>query len=406
MTQSLPNHSVERRLSGSPANRFWAELFRNTGQFPIGILLIESLTEKWEYLTKPDLYVLIPSALIQSWWLSRQTQGSGWTRFLGNLIAPLLYTVGETAFEGMMFFQSPHHIAYWVFAIWIGLLQTFQTDELDFLTEFLLVVENIIRSQILFAAYVIFEIYTNPTQSVSLAKFFSDSSHILIGLVTLTLGLSIGLADVSARRYLSILRETAGQLKIYSEWLLGRDLLGRAMNSPDSMRPSRQKRTVLFMDIRGFTRWCERHPPEEVASLLNRYYLISESMLNRYEVIKLKFTADQLMAVFLEADEALRAARELRVHIKRVLAKKNLGAGIGIHTGLLVEGLLGGQNVRFYDVIGDTVNTAERIENMAHAGEIWISGDTYASLTEPDVGEEKDIMVKGKEAPIKVYSIR
>lgn len=159
------------------------------------------------------------------------------------------------------------------------------------------------------------------------------------------------------------------------------------------------------MDIRGFTKWSEKRSPEEVASLLNRYYMNIESLLNNYQVIKYKFTADEVMAVFIEADEAVRVARELQETIGRTLLKRDLGVGIGINTGLLVEGLLGGQNVRFYDVIGDTVNTTARIEKSAGAGEIWISEDTRSNLSNRMVGAQKEIIVKGKDQPIKVYSI-
>jgi class 3 adenylate cyclase len=70
-----------------------------------------------------------------------------------------------------------------------------------------------------------------------------------------------------------------------------------------------------------------------------------------------------------------------------------------------VEGLLGGQKVRFYDVIGDTVNTAERIEKFAQTGEIWISEDTRLSLANRVVGQQKHVTVKGKDQPIEVYLI-
>ncbi len=398
--------SLEQRLSGSFLGRFWQELFRNTGRYPIAIILIESLNEKWTYITKPDLYALVVAVFLQVFWIASKQERPALQRFFGNLIAPTVYTCTEVAFEGIKFFDKPHHIAYWIFAVLIGFLEASQSGAPSFLSNSILIIKNVVYSQILFISYIIFETYTNPKNAVFSWSFFSDPSHILIGLATLILGLSAGAAEVSARNYLVILQETAGQLKVYSEWLLGRSLLGRAINDPNSMRLSRQKRTVLFMDIRGFTSWSERRSPEEVASLLSRYYLTVENLLNNYQVIKYKFTADEVMAVFLESDEAVRAARDLQETITRTLLKRELGVGIGVHTGSLVEGLLGGKNVRFYDVIGDTVNTAARIEKSAGAGEIWISEATRLSLPDKIAGVQKEILVKGKDQKLTVYSIQ
>ena len=403
--QQSSNENIERHLQSSLSQRFWRELFRNTGQFPIGILLIEALTEGMAYLSKPDMYVLIPSALVQAYWMAKQAQGRRVQRLLGNLIAPALYTFGEVAIEGMKFFESPHHVAYWFFAALIGLLQALQTDRKTFLSDLLLVAENVVRAQILFAAYAIFESYTSPTQTTTLIGFFQDPSHLLIGLVTFLLGISVGLADVNARHTLLNLHETAGKLKIYSEWFLGRNLLGRALDDPNSMRLRDEERTILFMDIRSFTSWSEQRSPDEVASLMNDYYLAIESILEPSPVIKYKFTADEVMAVFVHPKDAVIAARELRRVVHQTLAQANLGAGIGIHTGKVVEGLLGGQNIRFYDVLGDVVNTASRIESVSGANEIWISQATYAQLPQVTVGQAKEISAKGKENLVKVYSI-
>lgn len=405
VNNTFSEQSVEQRLTGSALNRFWTELFSNSGQFPIAIVLLEFLKDGLQYLTRPDFYILVPSSMFQSYFLSRQPILPAWQKFFGNLIAPALYTVVEMFFEGMEFFTAPQHIAYLAIAFLIAVLQSAQVNLAGLLGDALLVAENIIRAQILFVLYVVFETLANPSQTTSLTEFFTDSSHRFIGLATFLLGLSVGFANTNAQRHLKLLRQTAAQLHIYSEWLLGRNLLGRAFNDPNSMLLSRQRRTVLFMDIRGFTKWSEKRSPEEVASLLNRYYINIESLLNSYQVIKYKFTADEVMAVFIEADEAVRAARELQETIGRTLLKRELGVGIGINTGLLVEGLLGGQNVRFYDVIGDTVNTTARIEKSAGAGEIWISEDTRSILSNKMAGTQKEITVKGKDQPIKVYSI-
>lgn len=405
MNRSFPEQSIEQRLSGSTINRFLTELFRNTGQFPIAIILLEFLNEGIVYLSRPDFYILVPSSMLQAYFLSRRANLPPWQKFFGNLIAPALYTMVETLFEGMDFFSAPQHIAYLIVAVLIAFLQAAQENLRGWFADTLLVIENIIRAEILFILYVIFETLANPQQTISIAEFFTDTSHRFIGLATFLLGLSVGFANTNAQRHLNLLHQTAAQLKIYSEWLLGRNLLGRAINDPNSMRLSRQKRTVLFMDIRGFTSWSEKRSPEEVASLLNRYYMSVENLFNNYQVIKYKFTADEVMAVFIEAEEAVRAARDLQETITRTLLKRELGVGVGIHTGWLVEGLLGGKNVRFYDVIGDTVNTAARIEKSAGAGEIWISEDTRLSLPDRMAGTQKDIIAKGKDQPITIHSI-
>jgi len=403
---NTPETLLEDRLSGSLPSRFWRELFRNTGQYPIAILLIESLTEKWAYLTKPDLYALLLASALQAYWFARKAERrSPLQRFLGNLIAPAVYSFNEIAIEGTKFFNKPHHIIFWIFAAIVGLLDALQSGKPSFTSNLILIVKNVVYSQILFVSYIVFEIYTNPRHAVFTLEFFSDPSHVLIGLATLILGLSAGAADVNARNSLSLLKETTEKLKTYSEWLLGRDLLGRAINDSSAMRLSRQTRTVIFMDIRGFTRWSETRAPEVVADLLNDYYLSVERVLETYQVIKYKFTADEVMAVFINAEEAIRAAGDLRARAATCLKPYQLGAGMGVHTGTLVEGLLGAHNIRFYDVIGDTVNTASRIEKESAAAEIWISENTLAQLPALAVGAPKDILVKGKDAPLRVYPL-
>lgn len=401
------SHTVEDRLADSPASRFWQELFSNSGQFPIAILLLEFLVEGWEYLTKPDLYALIPSAMLQAYALSRRTNLLGWQRFLGNLIAPALYTLVETAFEGMEFFAAPHHAAFWAFAILVGLMQAFQSGRSGGFANLLLIVENLLRAEILFALYVIFETIANPAQTISISEFFKDTSHQFIGLATLLLGVSVGLANANAQRYLGLLRQTASQLRIYSEWLLGRDLLGRAFGAPEALQLSRQQRTILFMDIRGFTRWSEGHAPEALARLLNQYYALAETVFARHRVVKFKFTADEIMAVFLDPDDAVTGTLALRQQARDLLQLQGLDVGIGLHTGLLIEGLLGSPQLKFYDVIGDTVNTANRIERMAGPGEMWISEAVRASLTVwRPLGGAQQISLKGREQQIKVYQVQ
>lgn len=112
------------------------------------------------------------------------------------------------------------------------------------------------------------------------------------------------------------------------------------------------------------------------------------------------------MAVFPSAGVALAAARKLRARVSVFLVPEQLGAGIGVHAGPVVEGLLGTQGVKFYDAIGDTVNTAKRIEGAARAGEVLVSADAASDVpAAPRLGESRRVTVKGKEHEIEVFPL-
>jgi class 3 adenylate cyclase len=398
---------VETRLAGTARSRFLLEFFANSAHFPIANVILEMLLEgPAKYLRAPDLYTILLASLVQAYWLSRWETTPRPRRFLGNLIGPALYTVIEALIEGPGFFARPQHWAYWGFALVLGALQALRPRLAGAPAALAHILEGGVRTSILLATYAIFEMLSNPHQTTSLGAFFTDPSHQFVALVIPLLGLSVGLADLTAGRYLRLLRETSAQLKMYSEWLLGRDLLNQIVADPGALTLARRVRTVLFMDVRGFTRWSESRPPETVVALLNRYYLAAETALNRHGAIKFKYSADEVMAIFATAAAAVAAARDLRASAAGLLAPEQLGAGMGLHTGPLVEGLLGSAGVKFYDVIGDTVNTAKRLEGAAAGGEVLLSEAARAAHGgELACGPARQIAAKGKDAPLTVFPL-
>lgn len=398
--------ALDSRIAGSFRNRFEQELFRNSGQFPIANLLLELLLEGPAAFLAPDSYTLIGAMLLQAWVLTRWENTPAPRRFLGNLVGPAAYTAVEAFFEGTKFFAMPNHIAYWIFAVAVGALQAARSrTRPGALAGVLLVLENVVRAAILFAMYAIFEMLSHGAR-FSAAAFLADRVHLFIALATLILGISVGLAALSEHGYLALLRETSTQLQRYSEWLLGKDLLERVIADPQALSMVRRERTVLFMDIRSFTAWAERCAPETVVQALNAYYAAAEPVLRRHGAIKLKFSADEILGVFADARQALACARELGAGAGAALSSSGLTAGIGVHSGPVVEGLLGSAGMMGYDVIGDTVNTAKRIEGAAGGGEVLVSDAVRAALDPGTrLGERRELMAKGKDAPVAVYPL-
>ncbi len=392
--------AIDAAIEGTPRGRFLLELYSNSAVFPIAIILLEVLLEGGpRYFLQPDFYAIAAGAVAQAGYLARVPETAGWRRMMGNLVAPAIYTAFETATEGLRFFLIPHHLAYWAFALAIGMLQGLRARRDGRIAEAFLVVENVVRSMFLFVVYAAFEWMS---ASPSTRAFFADPSHVFMAWAIALLGLLGGVAAVTSHRYMGLLRTLSRQLRQYSEWLFGRSLLEEAMADPGRFALKRGERAILFMDVRAFTAWSETQPPEAVVAVLNRYYEAAEGVFARHAPIRFKLSADEVMAVFVDAHVAVEAARGLAREVRERLAPDGLGAGIGLHWGPVVEGLMGASATKNFDVIGDTVNTAKRIEGAAGPGEVLMS-DAFCEAAGIPPRAGRAIAVKGKSRQLDVH---
>ena len=400
---SLRPGSIDAAIEGTARGRFLQELYSNSAVLPIAIVLLEVLLEGGtDYLLKADFYAIALGAVAQAWFLSGTPDEARLRRVLGNLVAPGIYTAFEVATEGAAFFAAPHHKAYWAFALAIGLLQGARGSARTIAADVLMVAESVVRSMFLFAIYYIFELLTAPPAGPS-RPFLADASHVFIGWSIALLGLAGGVAAVGAQRYLAMLRTLSRRLRVYSEWLFGRALLEEAVSDPERLSLKRRERAILFMDVRGFTAWSEAQSPESVVAVLNGDCAAAEAVFARRAPIRCKFSGDEVMAIFAKPEDALAAAQGLAREVGACLRPLGLGVGIGLHWGAVVEGLMGGTGTKQFDVIGDTVNTAKRIEGAAARGEILLSED-FRAAAGLAVSGRRTIEVKGKAAPLVVHS--
>jgi adenylate cyclase len=178
---------------------------------------------------------------------------------------------------------------------------------------------------------------------------------------------------------------------------------------------ARRELTILFADIRGFTGLSERSTPEEVVEILNGYLATATDVLFQHQGTIDKFIGDAIMALFgapVPIDghplRAVRAALAMQRQFADTPSrgKERVSFGIGINTGAGIVGSIGAPKLKSYTVIGDVVNVAARLQSEARAGEVLISGDTYAQIAEDVVTEELgSIYVKGRLAPVNVYKV-
>jgi class 3 adenylate cyclase len=176
--------------------------------------------------------------------------------------------------------------------------------------------------------------------------------------------------------------------------------------------------TLLFADIRGFTRLSENLEPTDVVALLNEVFqLISDCILSRGGTID-KFIGDSVMAYFgapIPSGDHPIAAVTAAVAIERALAERNaklehdglaVGVGIGIHTGAVVVGNIGSDRRTDFTAIGDSVNVAARLEKLARPGEILVSEAVQRRVRGSHrLRFEGERQLSGRQEPVHVYSV-
>jgi adenylate cyclase len=175
--------------------------------------------------------------------------------------------------------------------------------------------------------------------------------------------------------------------------------------------------TILFADIRNFTPYSERHSPEELVAVLNRYLAAAAEAVLANEGTVDKFLGDAVMAWYNaplpQPDHTLRAVRTALAIRDAVAAlhqelpeDAHLDFGVGIHFGEAILGWIGTEKRLEYTAISDSVNTTKRIQENCGANQILISREACARVQ--DVIETRPyvpISAKGKAQPIEVYEV-
>ena len=203
------------------------------------------------------------------------------------------------------------------------------------------------------------------------------------------------------------------QIKQQFEHYLDPRQVKQLQDNPELLKlgGDRRRCTFLFTDVRGFTSLSEKLPPEKVTEIMNKALTIQADAVKECGGMVDKYIGDAMMAIFnapIDLDEHEQRAVESAVKIHQRMAEADLGIeiGIGVNTGEAVVGNMGSDSRFDYSAIGDAVNLAARLESSTkEVGEdIVIGHETIKSYT-GNYATLKPIYVKGKEKPIKIYTI-
>ncbi|HEY2715317.1 MAG TPA: adenylate/guanylate cyclase domain-containing protein, partial [Solirubrobacterales bacterium] len=169
---------------------------------------------------------------------------------------------------------------------------------------------------------------------------------------------------------------------------------------------------VLFADLRGFTSLTERSDPQEVSTLLRRFYACAEDVLFPEAIID-KLIGDEVMALYLPMYGGLDdPATTMLEQSRELLAEVGYGSeegpfvevGIGLDYGEAFVGNVGGGSYSDFTAIGDVVNVAARLQGEAAGGEIVASARLVERL-DSTPGEPIELALKGKAEPVAAYRI-
>ena len=174
--------------------------------------------------------------------------------------------------------------------------------------------------------------------------------------------------------------------------------------------------SILFLDIRNFTEFAEQAEPHEVVAELNQLWELVVPILLRHGGHANKFIGDGLLAVFGapehlsdHADRAVAAALEISAQVERRY-RVSLGVGIGVNTGPVIAGTVGGGGRVEYTVIGDAVNTASRVEALTReTGDPVLITDSTRQLLRSSAVELLEcapVELKGKREQVTLWAPR
>ena len=245
--------------------------------------------------------------------------------------------------------------------------------------------------------------------------------HLIFQVLRPVIAATFALIGILARRYVQEEKEKEVVRRTFESYFPPQ-VVKKIMANPDAVALAGQKKelTVLFSDIKDFTRYSATISARHVQELLSEYFEAMTEIVFRFGGTVDKFIGDGLMVFFGDpdpqpdhAERCVRAAIEMQKKAREIRRKWEergdmpIRIRIGINTDEVVVGNMGSARRLSYTALGSGVNLAQRLESNAPVGGILISKRTYELVkNHVPIEPRGDMVVKGLDEPIEVYEVR
>lgn len=348
------------------------------------IIFISSL------LLGPLIYLLISSV---SLFLSK---------ILGAIVTPFLLTL--TLFIST---ENDFVINFIVIVFIYSIVEGITSEMTDFIKiipkHYGLFIETTNRIVWIFILFAI--LHTNETFEVQLLSSELSASVIYLALNMFGAGLIMSISNIMLQYRNHKMDILIRKLKIISSWNIDEKTIENDLLENEVFKLKHVNRTIMFGDIRGFTKFSETNHINIVVKLLHELYHLVEDIAKKYESSKPEFIADEFILFFDDTQKCLACAIELNHKLNNHLANYNLGVGIGIDKGNVVEGIVGSKKSKKYTAFGRAVNTASRLQSNADKGQILISKTVLDSVENLEVKKIEGIVLKGVSENFEIFQV-
>jgi len=267
------------------------------------------------------------------------------------------------------------------------------------------------------------EIPSNPTaeqimEIVLDPRFGGLSARIqeavLLAVVAFLIAVVMWRARGTLRRQLEAERDRAALSGMFGRFV-PQAIVNAMVAGRGALAPVEREATVLFADIAGFTGMTQRAGAARTVEILNAFFDEVTKIIGAHNGVVTQFQGDAVLATFnvpledaAHAGNALKAARDILACVAaRDFAGERIGVRIGINTGLLIAGNVGGGGRQSYTVHGDTVNLAARLEALCkeHGTAALVSAATANAVAGAGLRAAGTVAVRGVSEPVTVYAI-